>query len=74
MNDKWICIKKYEIDFISNIGDIVLIIEYDNGAIFIGPYSKNDTVPMWVGNKEVYKHFITMAQWREQQINSIIND
>ena len=87
--NKWICIKKYVIDdelpesspaknqtgfCVFNISDNALIKKYDNGTIFIGPYSENDTIPMWVVDENVYDHFITMAQWRERQINSIIND
>ena len=86
--DKWICIKKYEVkedseyhqpevEFTFYVGDRALIKEYNyNGDIFIGPEGKNtdSAIPMWLVDKHVYNYFITAAQWREQQINSIIND
>ena len=78
MNDKWICIKKYDvinkrrIDYTFNVGDNAYIKDYLGGGIFIGSYSKNDTIPMWIVNEHVYKHFITLAQWREKQINEIL--
>ena len=77
---KWTCIKRYNVltdkTRFYEIGQNATIVEYNNGNIFIGPYSDNDNacIPMWVVDKKVYEHFITLSEWRERQINSILNE
>ena len=81
---KWVCIKKYKIgndDFgekTFQVGDIAIIINSTtkNGSnhIYIGPYDTGNSIPMWEGYDNIFEHFVTISQWREQQINSIIND
>ena len=75
--NKWICIKDYTIkdytDLHIKVGDYVFIVDYPEGDIYLGMYG-TDSVPMYEVNKKVYKHFVTMAEWREKQINSILDE
>ena len=79
--NKWICIKEYKDECVHfKIGDFASIIEYDSGNtdsgnIYIGQYNhEGGAIPMWGAGRNIFKYFITLSQWREQQINSILDE
>lgn len=73
---KLICIKEYKDKNLHfKIGDFASVILYDNGNLFISIYTKKaGAIPMYPLKKEALDNFITLAQWRERQIDSILND
>ena len=78
--NKYICIKKFVIYFnnepckIFEIGEVAYIIKYKI-VNYIGIYVENDlSIPMWATNNEVFKYFVNIVEWRNQQIDEILND
>ena len=69
-----------EDSFTFKVGDECIIKQYTfnkyTDKIYIGLYpTDNDSaIPMYVAKIDAYKHFITLAEWREKQINSILDD
>jgi len=80
---KLICIKEYKDKNLHfKIGDFASVILYNNGNLYISIYTplllgcdveKAGAIPMYPVKKETLDNFITLAEWRERQIDSILD-
>ena len=69
--DKVICIKRHngflenDICFISSVGENEVCIRREINVVYSG---------CWFLLLDYYRYFITVAEWREQQIKSVIDE
>jgi hypothetical protein len=73
--NKWICIKNY--DKIFNVGDFVVIRLAINGEKYVWYYISKTTKPLMqatINSKELNECFIPLAEWREKQIKTVLDD
>ena len=54
-----------------NEGDIITITNIYNNDVY--PYFI-ESIPISLNKTEIITNFITMAEWRDKQINSILDD
>jgi uncharacterized protein (DUF779 family) len=68
--DKFICIKKR---LLINLGDIYLLDKMENTeASFV--YHQSGGVLDIISDNIITEYFITIAEWREKQIKTILDD
>lgn len=80
-NYKVICFKNYANYYDIKQGDIFTFVGikmcmsiYDGKDDIPCKTLENDNLHYWIGEKEFVKHFIPLAEWRDNQINSILDD
>ena len=55
-----------------HIGDIITITNIDNNEVY--PYYTDIEDYLPLNKPEIINNFITLAEWRDKQINSILDD